>query len=66
MHFSRRCAIHFDGTVQLGALLNVAAILGAAFVLYGRFSSMETKIEAMWTWFTSDMADRRTHERREK
>lgn len=56
--------MHFDGTVQLGSLLNVVAILGAAFVLYGRFSSMETKIEAMWQWFTSDLRDRRLGDRR--
>lgn len=58
--------MHFDGTVQLGSLLNVIAILGAAFVLYGRFSSMETKIEAMWAWFTDDLGDRRKGERRER
>lgn len=49
----------FDGTVTLGSLLNVFAVLGAAFVLYGRFSSMETKIETMWEWFTGDMNERR-------
>lgn len=56
--------MHFDGTVQLGSLINAVSIIGAAFVLYGRFSSMETKINAMWDWFTADLADRRKAERR--
>lgn len=56
--------MHFDGTIQLGSLLNVAAILGAAFVLYGRFSSMETKIDTMWEWFTGDLAVRHRVDRR--
>lgn len=51
--------MHFDGTIQLGSLLNVIAILGAAFVIYGRFASMETKIDAMWDWFTGDLSGRR-------
>lgn len=56
--------MHFDGTVSLGSLLNCAAIMGAAFMLYGRFASMETKVNAIWEWFTEELADRRRAERR--
>lgn len=56
--------MHFDGTIQLGSILNAVAILGAALALYGRFSAMETKVNAIWEWWTDEVADRRKAERR--
>ena len=47
--------MRFDPTITLGTLLNLVTVVVGVALLWGRFRSLETKVDAMWRWFMKQM-----------
>jgi hypothetical protein len=54
--------MHWDGTITLGALVNVVVLVGGLFTLYnridGRLKRIETQVEPMWAIFAERRSPR--------
>lgn len=48
-------AVHWDGTISTGTIIEVVTILAAMAILYSRLVAIETKLEAVWDWFTTNI-----------
>ncbi len=54
--------IWFNWEISLGAVLTIITMVVGFFIFYGRmvgrFTSIETKVDAIWEWWTRQMERR--------
>lgn len=47
--------MHWDGTISTGTIIEVVTFCVGMAVLYSRLVAIETKLAAVWDWFTTNI-----------
>ena len=45
--------MNFDGTIHLGDILILIGMASGVFIVWGRFSVIESKVNTLWKWFSA-------------